>query len=181
MTSQVSLLNKLEFEVQELLEQVRQQLATRSPETLMLRPGEGQWNAYEALAHANLFFEDYFSAIELAIHKAKAREWKPGEKVKYTGRGKRAIRRADPANTKRYRARKRYDLLGRVVGTDAVKSFIINCERLLRMLRAAREVDLNRPKIRKARSWRGKYTLGNLLEFLVTHGRRHVLQAIKTL
>ena len=178
MISQVSLLNKLEFEVQELLEQVRQQLATRSPEALAARPGEGRWNVYECMAHINAFFDDYFGPIDLVIHKAKARQWKPGEKVRYTGRGRRAIRRADPDNGKKYRARKRYDFYNRVVGTDSLKSFIINCERLLRTLRAAREVDLNRPKVRKAKSWRAKYTLGNLLEFLVTHAKRHVAQAI---
>ena len=57
--------------------------------------------------------------------------------------------------------------------------FIINSERLLRNIQAAREVDLNHAKIGWGSSGFFSITLGNTFEWLVLHGQRHVNQALK--
>lgn len=180
MTQEVFLQN-LEKDVRALLAEVRETLSAASPEILTRHPQTGQWSAVECLAHINAYFEDYFGLIERAIHKAKARNWTPKTDIRYTARGKRAIRRVEPSNTKPRKAPEIYDFHQRTIGTDAIKSFIINGERLLRILPMMQEIDLNRPRIKKAHNWRGKYTLGNLLELLVRHAHRHILQAQKAI
>ena len=174
--TQHALLDRLESELRETLEHVRTHITRQPDEALRQRPEPLAWNAYECFAHLNAFSEAYTSRIELAIHKAKARKWLTVEPLRYTGRGRRAIRRADPANSKKYKTAKRYDFNHLPMGAEQVKSFSIQAERLLRLIQLAREVDLNRARVRKAHSWFGSYTLGNLLEFLVTHIRRHVAQ-----
>lgn len=183
--TQKALLDRLEIEVRDMLEQARHQIAPLPSDALLFRPGPSnpkekpRWNILECLAHLNAFSDDYFAHIELSIHKAKARQWlsAPDAEVRYFGRGKRAIRRADPNNGKRYKATKRYNFAGREFAPEVVKIFIINSERLLRLLQLSREIDLNRARIRKAHAWTAKYSLGNLLEFLVVHQRRHLNQA----
>ncbi|MCC7506114.1 MAG: DinB family protein [Saprospiraceae bacterium] len=185
MMTQKALLDRLETELRELLETVRGQIAPLPAEALLFRPapskpkGKEAWNIMECLAHLNAYADDYLAPIDLAIHKAKARRWTaaPDEPVRYFGRGKRAIRRANPANGKWLKSPKRYNFNAQNLSVDPVKSFIINSERLLRSIQIAREVDLNKPFIRKAHAWTGRYSLGNLLEYLVTHQRRHVQQA----
>jgi uncharacterized damage-inducible protein DinB len=175
--TQHALLDRLDTELRETLELVRSRIARQPDEALRQRPHPQAWNAYECFAHLNAFSEAYTSRIELAIHKAKARKWLPAETLRYTGRGRRAIRRADPTNGKQYKTAKRFDFGHLPMGAEQVKSFSIQAERLLRLIQMAREVDLNRARVRKTHSWLGTYTLGNLLEFLVTHIRRHVAQA----
>lgn len=160
-----------------LLVEVRAQFMPLEPAVVQYRHQAESWNILECFAHLNQYALDYLPKMELAIHKAKARRWAPGGMVRYTGRGRRAIRRADPTNGKAYKAAKAYNFSRRPVGTEIIKSFIINSERLLRVLQAAREVDINRASVKKAHAWVGRYSLANLLEFLVTHSRRHVLQA----
>lgn len=179
--TQHALLDRLESELREVLEQVRTDIARKPDEALRQRPHPLQWNALECFAHLNAFSETYLAQIELAIHKSKARKWLSVEPLRYTARGRRAIRRADPTHNKPRKTAKRYDFSHLPMGKEQVKSFTINAERLLRLLHQAREVDLNHARIRKAHSWFGSYTLGNLLEFLVTHTRRHVAQATQTL
>ncbi|HND88982.1 MAG TPA: DinB family protein, partial [Saprospiraceae bacterium] len=174
--TQHALLGHLEDELREVLDFVRTQIAAQPDEVMRHRPDTESWNGYECFAHLNALSDAYLSRIELAIHKAKARKWLSVEPLRYTARGRRAIRRADPANTKKYKSAKRYNFSHQPVGPEQVKAFSIHVERMLRLIQQAREVDLNKATIRKAHSWVGEYTLGNLLEYLVKHTLRHVGQ-----
>jgi hypothetical protein len=48
---------------------------------------------------------------------------------------------------------------------------------MLRILRQAREVDTNRTRVKPMRWNISSFLLGDLLEYLVLHTQRHVLQA----
>lgn len=174
--TQHALLDHLESELRAALDFVRTRIAAQPDEVMRHRPDTESWNGYECFAHLNALSDAYLSRIELAIHKAKARKWLSTEPLKYTARGSRAIRRADPANTKKYKTAKHYDFAHLPMGAEQVKVFSIHVERLLRLMQQAREVDLNKATVRKAHSWVGVYTLGNLLEYLVKHSLRHVGQ-----
>lgn len=174
--SQQDLLDRIEADWRALLEEARAQYARLDPIALQRRPEPESWNIQESIAHVNRYLEDYIPGLERAIHKAKARRWGPGYDVRYSARGRRAIRRADPANGKRYKSPKQYNFYQKPLGKDIVKSFIINSERLLRVVQSAREVDINRATVPKAHAWVGKYSVANLLEFLATHAQRHFTQ-----
>lgn len=175
--SQQDLLNHLESEIRAQLEEVRAEFVQLDPANYQVRPDPESWNIPEGFAHLNRYLEDYIPGLERAIHKAKARRWTPGQEVRYSSRGRRAVQRANPENGKSYKAKIPYNFGHLPVGPEVIKSFIINSERLLRVVNAAREVDINRATVKKMHSWIGKYTIANLLEFLVTHSRRHLIQA----
>lgn len=179
--SQQDLLNLLETELRALLEEARAKFANLDPLALQRRSDPESWNILECFAHLNRYAEDYIPGLERAIHKARARRWGPGYDIRYSGRGRRAIRRADPQNEKLYKSAKHYNFWQQPIGPEMIKTFIINSERLLRILQAARSIDINRATVPKAHAWVGKYSVANLLEFLVMHSRRHFRQAQRLL
>lgn len=175
--TQNELLDQLTSDLRRLLEQVRSQFAPLDESVVQYRPDPTRWNVLECFAHLNMFAEMYLSRIEAGIHKAKARNWKPAEEVRYTSAARRDILRADVNNKKPRKTKKRYNFHQQPLGPEVIKTFIINCERLLRNLQAAREVDLNQPKIARGTSAFFSYTLGNTFEWLIRHAQRHVAQA----
>ncbi len=178
--TQSEFLDRLESDLTELLKQVRAQFASESREALGIRPGPERWNAQECFAHLNAQFDYYLPRIELAQHKAKARKWLAGQERASNWFGRRAINAVDPANlpNRLRRSPKAINpskLLG--VRENEVKIFLINLEMMLRLLRQAREVDLNKPRVKPMRWNISSFRLGDLLEYLVRHSQRHVLQA----
>jgi hypothetical protein len=178
--TQSELLDRLESDLSELLKLVRANFAEQPQAVLSLRPAPEKWNAQECFAHLNAQFDYYLPRIELALHKAKARKWLPVQERRSNWFGLRAVRAADPANLphRPRRSRKAIDpskLLN--VRSNEVKVFLINLELMLRLLRQAREVDTNMPRIKPMQWSLSKFTLGDLLEYLVLHAKRHVAQA----
>ncbi len=172
--TQSELLDHLETDLRAVLADVRGKLAGLPPETIRQRPSPEAWSILEGIAHLNAYADDYLPRLHRAIHLAKARRWGPGDDVRYTARGRRLLRRADPTNGKTFKSLKRYNFLNQPLEPHVIKAFVINCEQLLRILQEARKTDLNRPNIPKANAWFGHYTLGNLLEFLVLHNKKHI-------
>ena len=178
--TQSELINRLESDLTELLRQVRAEFAEQPREALLFRYAPEKWNVQECFAHLNAQFDYYLPRIELALHKAKARRWIPGPERESNWLGRRAIHAVDPAylTEKRRRSPKSIDpskLLP--VRENEVKVFLINIELMLRLLRQAREVDLNRPTIKPMR-WRlSSFQLGDLMEYLALHAQRHLRQA----
>ena len=175
--TQQDLLIHLEAELRTALLEIRTRFAPLDQEALRMRPNPDTWNILECLAHLNQYADDYIPGINRAIHRAKARRWAPVETLHYTTRGRLLLRRADPGRTKIYKAGKRYNFGHQPIEPEVIKSLIIKCEQLLRILQSAKDVDLNRPSVEKVNSWFGSYSLGNLLEFIVLHQRRHLHQA----
>ncbi len=178
--TQPELLDRLESDLSELLKLVRANFAEQPQSALSKRPAPEKWNAQECFAHLNAQFDYYLPRIELALHKAKARNWLPVQERRSNWFGRRAVRAADPANLPHHprRSRKAIDPLKLLnVRTNEVKVFLINLEMMLRLLRQAREVDTNMPRLKPMQWSISKFTLGDLLEYLVLHAKRHVSQA----
>jgi len=176
--TQPELLDRLESDLSELLKLVRANFAEQPQAALLLRPAPEKWNAQECFAHLNAQFDYYLPRIELALHKAKARRWLPVQERRSNWFGRRAVRAANPAPLRPRRSSKAIDpskLLN--VRPNEVKVFLINLEMMLRLLRQAREVDTNMPRIKPMQWSISKFTLGDLLEYLVLHAKRHVSQA----
>ncbi|MBL7782044.1 MAG: DinB family protein [Saprospiraceae bacterium] len=174
--TQSTLLERLETELRYCLDIVRNQIAAQDTAVLQARTTPEHWNTLESFAHLNAYLERYIPRMELAIHKAKAREWKPVDDVKYTGAGKRFVKRADPENGKAYKTPKYYNFWQKSVGIAALKGFTINTERLLRVIQAAKEVNLNKAKVGRGKSGFLTLNLGNTIEWQVLHIHRHFNQ-----
>lgn len=182
--TQTELLDQLERDLRAVLDEVRQKISSLDEKTLQKRPDNPKkWNILECFDHLNRSYNDYLPQIELAIHKAKARKMvsTPTSVVTYTWLGKEAIRWVTSPPGKRFKTAKRYNPLGQPLTASAVKSFIINTEKLLRIIQMSREVDLNKARVRFAVIPLFKYKLGNLLEFMTAHNQRHTAQAVRLL
>jgi hypothetical protein len=179
--TQHALLDSIEIEIRELLELVRANFVKIDASNLEKSSNPKVWNALQNFAHINAYCDYYYPRIELAIHKAKAHQWlsKQGTEMESNWLGKRALKRADPTNIgkNRYKSAKRFNPIHKTMKGTEVKSFIINCEVMLRYIRMAREVDLNRVKIPMAQATFFKYCLGDLMNFMAVHARRHVIEA----
>lgn len=176
--SQSELLDHLEESLQQLLKEVREHFSNTSLTDLKHRPSAEQWSALDCFAHLNAQFEGYLSRIELALHKAKARKWTPVPDRRSNWLGNNAIRKADPSNNKPAKSHKSINPLKKLPVRDTeLKAFLINAEMLLRLLRQAREVDINNATVKPLRWSLYRFRLGDLLEYLVLHARRHFLQA----
>jgi hypothetical protein len=178
--TQSEILYQLEMDLRATLEEVRQVFPQLDEAVLRQRPTEPKrWNILECFDHLNRSYGDYLPEIEHAIHKAKARQHvlQPDAPVKYNWLGREALRWARSTNGKRFKTAKRYNSLGQDIPVSSVKSFIINTEKMLRLLQMCQNVDLNRTRVRFAVIPPLKYRLANLLEFIVVHAHRHVEQA----
>jgi hypothetical protein len=176
-------LDQLESDLREVLDMIRTQILPLSDAALTQRPDNDpkRWNALECFEHLSRSYRDYLDALDHRIHRAKADQWfaKPDETIKYNWVGREAIRWVTPGNNKRFRTTKRYNPTKTGAAPTAVKSFIISAERLLRVIQQARQIDINRSRVRFAVLPLLKYRMGNLLEFMVLHARRHTEQAIR--
>jgi hypothetical protein len=178
--TQYELLDQLEAELREMLAFVRNQIATLPESTLRSRGGPEQWNILECFAHLNAYTDFYLSRIDLAIHKAKARKWVPAQNMNSGWIERRVIKKVDPARPfKRRKSPKKFNFMRQSLATEEVKRFIISSEKLLRCIQAAREIDLNRPKIQMAHTSAFKFRPGNLFQYLVLHAKRHLAQIEK--
>jgi hypothetical protein len=176
--SQSELLDHLEESLQQLLKEVREHFSDTPLTTLKHRPSPEQWGALDCFAHLNAQFEGYLSRIELSLHKAKARKWMPAQERRSNWLGNSAIRKADPSNQKKHKSHKSINPLKKLPVRDTeLKVFLINAEMLLRLLRQAREVDINKATVKPLRWSLYRFRLGDLLEYLVLHARRHFIQA----
>ncbi|MGI9158558.1 MAG: hypothetical protein ACR2K1_02265 [Saprospiraceae bacterium] len=175
-TTQTALLDQLETDLRMLLEHLRREIVPLDNTALAQRAAPRSWTMLEGLAHLNALLDYYLPRLELARHKALARRWTPVTPLRYTGRGRRMLRKADPGNPRRYRSAKAFDFSGRSLDRSEIKSCIIQLERLLRQVQIYRGVDLNRPAIRKAKTWFGSYTPGNLMAWLVVLGKRVIIR-----
>ncbi len=179
--TQPELLEHLENDLNELLKQVRANFADKPKEQLLQRQAPEKWNAQECFAHLNAQFDYYLPRIELALHKAKARKWlSNGDERQSNWLGRNAINAVNPANLdkKLRKSPKAIDPLKLLpVRENEVKVLLINLEMMLRLVRQAREVDTNKPKIKPMRWNISSFVLGDLLAYLVLHAQRHVLQA----
>jgi DinB superfamily len=181
--TQAELLDQLDADLRDLLEKIRTQIIHHDEKLLTRRPADPkQWNVVECFEHLNRFYQDYLDPIELAIHRSKAHKMlADNDPVKYNFLGRQILRVSDGSKGKKSKTPKRYNPLGSTVPVTAVKSFIINTERFLRIIQDARAVSLNKTKIKFAALPLLKYRLGNLLEILSVHARKHTFQAFRLL
>ena len=178
--TQSEILHQLEADLRSVLEEVRQTLFKLDEPTLRRRPENPKsWNILECFEHLNRHVADYMPQIELAIHKAKAhsRHHRPDEEVRYNFIGRQSLKWVSASNLKKYKTAKKYNPLGQPVAASAVKSFIINGEKILRLIQMSRDVDINGTKVRFAIMPVFKFRLANLLVFIVLHAQKHIAQA----
>lgn len=142
-----------------------------------------KWSAAQCLAHLNSYGRYYLPAIEKAIQKAaknkSALPFKAGWLGNYFTRMMLPAENGIPA--KKMAAPKEH-YPGIIPDSfQIVGEFIEQQEKLLKLIDAARNIDLNKAKCPISIAPFIKLKLGDVFLFLIAHNYRHVLQAERAL
>ncbi|TXK21383.1 DinB family protein [Pontibacter qinzhouensis] len=170
------LLTALENKVEQHIEEAVRVFQNLPDHTLQQPAADGGWSIAQCLAHLNSYGSYYLPRLRTAF--ANAPVATPSATFTSTWLGKKFIQMMAPeTGRKKYKASKKHLPPQVPDAQEAVSEFIRQQEELLVLLRQAFTADLDRPKI--AVSVMAWLTMkpGDVLQFLVAHNDRHVLQA----
>jgi len=175
-----TLLNNLENQVEKHLQLVIYTFQNLPAATLLLPSVTNGWSIAQCLQHLNAYGYYYLPAIENGLTKNPG---KPDTATfTSTWLGRYFTHTMDPAtNQKKYKAFKAYNPPPDLDAYAVVAEFIQQQETLLSYLKKSRTADLNVIKIPVSiASWL-KLRLGDVLQFVIAHNQRHLLQAQRNL
>lgn len=144
-----------------------------------------KWSAKQCLMHLNSYGRYYLPKMEKAIEEAIQRQQKPAIRFTAGWLGNYFTRMMLPKETglpaKKMSAPKEHTPISNEDSYAVIAEFIEQQEKLLRLLRKAKQVDLNRVRIPISIATFIKLKLGDSFLFLIAHNYRHILQAERAL
>jgi len=185
-----SLLNNLERLTRRLTEIVERDFSVPQPLSNALinwRSHKECWSIAECLLHLNYYADDHFDPIISAITQGKKKKRRATKHYKQGKLGKFYVERIKISeensiqshrdSSKKYRPSSKSNLDGAEIMSD----FLQNQQALLQILKDARHLPLGKIRI-PYRFW-GVYRiqLGDILQILVFHTERHIVQAQRIL
>jgi hypothetical protein len=141
------------------------------------RPSPEQWSINECLEHLNITARLYWSALAEAVNSARINGWFSNGPYKRGWIGDFVIRTTEPPVRFKFNAPRRFKPPADIPASQVVPQFMIFQDRLLNIIRDANGIDLGRPRIPAPGSRLLKFTLGQAIELMMAHERRHIWQA----
>jgi uncharacterized damage-inducible protein DinB len=176
--NKTQLLEALEHKVEGHLQEAIKVFQNLPEEQLQQPAADGGWSIAQCLEHLNGYGHYYLPQIEKGLN-IPLRQPVPGT-FKSTWLGSYFTRMMDPATgKKKYKAFKNHLPASDLEAHAVVAEFIRQQELLLTYLKKAHLADLNAVKVPISISKWLKLRLGDVLQFLIAHNERHVLQAKK--
>ncbi|MBX3101241.1 MAG: DinB family protein [Bacteroidetes bacterium] len=160
------------------------------PEALKQRPAPDRWSVLDCLEHLNRYGRFYLPRLESRTQQALAKGSSPATELHHGWLGGYSIRSMMPTppqsvNGKRrkgMRAMRKYDPIRTPSDqSGTLAEFIRQQERLLEILRQARQVNLNKHRMGTTLGSWLTFKYGDILGFLIAHNLRHVTQAQRAL
>jgi DinB superfamily len=172
-------MDRLRRDAEEVEERVRALVDGMTSPQLLWHPPEGGWNVLECLEHISMTNEMYVEASNSPLTSApkvdvaEAPDFKPGMITA------RFIRMLEPGNG-RYKAPKPFqpDRAGKV-GTEALDRFFEVHAGVLTVIDRMATVDLTRTRVVSPLMSLVRFRIGDMMDFLLVHSKRHVQQAEK--
>ncbi|WP_116108035.1 DinB family protein [Lewinella sp. IMCC34191] len=171
------LLDRLAARVEENLLLART-LAQLSTDRLRERPAAGNWNALECLEHLNRLNAPYHDRIHAALEVAGDKPAVASFTSSWVGNKMAASMKPVPG-TRPVPTLKKMNPAGATLDRSVLDRFLADERQLRAFIDRAREVDLNRVKIRSPLAWILRLRLGDTLRLLVHHDWRHLEQACR--
>lgn len=143
------------------------------------RPAPGSWSALECVAHLNFYGDFYIPEIENQIASSP---YPPDEIFKSGFLGNYFAQSMLPKEGfKKMKTLKSTNPLGKKLEKEVIDKFITHQQKLLELLKKAKDVSLSRTKTGISISKILKLRLGDTLRVVVYHDQRHLLQAKRAL
>jgi Asp-tRNA(Asn)/Glu-tRNA(Gln) amidotransferase C subunit len=176
---------KSEQLIQNLIEQTRQvlnkakRLESMDTATLTWKHDPNAWNILECLEHLNLYGDYYLPEIEQSIKKSTTKsvaDFKSGWLGDYFAKSMLPKERLNKMKTFKDK-----DPINRELNKTTLEKFIAQQEKLLNLLNASQQVDLNKVRIKTSISNLVRLKLGDTFQFYINHIIRHQAQIDKLL
>lgn len=148
--------------------------------TLNFRQHETSWSALECLAHLNLYGRFYLPELKRRIGEARAKPesvFKSGWLGNYFANS--MLPKAKLNKMKTFKSMNPVN--SRLDKDQVIGEFLEQQQELLRLLDAARKINLNKTKTNISISRWIRLKLGDTLRFVIYHNQRHVMQAERSL
>ncbi|MGB3800065.1 MAG: DinB family protein [Lewinella sp.] len=175
--STTELLDRLQSRIEENLLLARK-LAQLPTDQLRKRPAPGSWNALECLEHLNRLNAPYHERIFAALDNAGSRPAVATFTSGWIGNKMAASMKPVPG-TKAVPTLKKMNPAGAVLDRSILDRFLADERQLRGFIDRARNVNLNRVKIRSPLVWILRLRLGDTLRLLTYHDWRHLEQACR--
>ena len=141
------------------------------------RPNPETWSINECLEHLNVTARQYWSILAEAVNGARINGWFSPGPYKRAWIGNLMIRSTEPPARLRFKAPRRFRPPADIPMNQVLSSFMTFQDRLLDLIRDANGVDLGRPRLHSPGGRLFKLTLGQGIELMIAHERRHLWQA----
>ncbi|MBT29000.1 MAG: hypothetical protein CMO01_04990 [Thalassobius sp.] len=173
--SQKDLLKILSDQVEEQLYTVQNEFLEQSDESLSARPEASKWNILECIEHLNRYCAYYIPHIEAIINQNSDTD----KNFQSGWLGTKFIKMMSPENVKAQKTVKHMDTSNALVNKNTLLVFIAWQQRLFKAINELKNTDLNKRKIPVEFFKMLKLKTGDILQFIIMHQQRHILQALE--
>jgi uncharacterized damage-inducible protein DinB len=173
------LLNELTAEVNDVL-QTAAKVAALDDATLNMQPAPGKWSMAQVVEHLNTYNRYYLPLITKRMPAARKVaqnvDYKPGWLGDYFARSMYSDIKTKGVVVNKMSAMKGHVPDGVLNGREVINEFVTDCQLLLGLLEAARQVDMSSVKIPITIARWLKISMGDALRFVIAHMVRHMHQ-----
>jgi hypothetical protein len=147
------------------------------PEDQLLKPGPNQgWSIAECVEHLNSYADFYLPRLMKAVEKAP--DLQEGVEFRHSFLGQYFIKSMDTdQSAKKYKAMKKHRPQGVSDAHTTISDLIRHLEIMLILLRKAEGKNLKKASVNPSLSPILRINAGDAIQFVLTHNRRHLLQA----
>ncbi|MFT2010716.1 DinB family protein [Pontibacter sp. 13R65] len=178
--NKADLLQHLESSVEQHIETAIKVFQNLEEEVLLQPAGDGGWSIAQCLAHLNSYGDYYLPRLKASF--ANQPPTTTSTTYKSSWLGNKFIQMMDPATSRtKYKAAKRHQPPQVPDAQAVVSEFIRQQEELLLLLHQAECADLTKNAIPVSILKWLWLKPGDVLQFLVAHNQRHMLQAKRNL
>lgn len=173
---QTIFLDLLENQTEQQLTEVVEVFQNLSKDQLLRAASDGGWSIAACMSHLNSYADYYYPRIE-KVMQHPTNTFTPLV-FKHSWIGTYFIRIMDvDRSKKRFNAMKQHQPQIGAEPHTIVATFIAHLETLLRFINEARTKDLRKLHVTASLSTFVKLNVGDTLQFLLVHNKRHLLQA----
>lgn len=170
----------LEQHVEEHIQEAVQHYQNLDEDTLRQPSPIGGWSIAQCLAHLNSYGHYYLPRLQRGL--AKPSETRSATTFVSSWLGTYVTKLMDPETSRtKFKAIKQHQPTDTLSPHQRVAEFIDQQETLLCLLRMARKADVNAVRIPLSVAAWVRLPLGDILQFMVVHTKRHLVQANRNL
>jgi uncharacterized damage-inducible protein DinB len=178
--NQHDLLEKLEVRIQKHTKEVLDQFQLLDENALLKSSPTGGWSIVQCLDHLKSYGDYYLPVITRKLGKAKSENVDHFFKSSWLGAY--FIQMMEPSTgTKKYKAFKGHIPADRPEPHPTIARFLNQQNMLLQLLESSKRRDLNRVRIPISITPLVRLKLGDVLQFIIAHNERHLVQAMRNL